>query len=64
MKEYYTGNISEIENKSMILERLKNSGALHYALSVKNVYKNNALSVIQNIEISAIHKNYLIKSMK
>lgn len=63
LKEYYDGvNISL--DLVALREFVINSGALQYSIAMKNIYKNAALAVIENVVRTKELSNYLTKLMK
>ncbi|WP_431027178.1 polyprenyl synthetase family protein [Lysinibacillus sp. LZ02] len=64
IKKYYAHQEEIILAKPNIIEALTNSGAIRYALAIKNLYRNQALTMIQNINMNAANKEYLKKIMK
>lgn len=64
LKKYYNNDEGTILSKTIMSKVLTNSGAIRYALAIKNFYRNQALNIIQNIYMSTATKDYLKKIMK
>lgn len=58
LKKYYK-SFDAILDIHTIKKELVNSGAIRYAVAIKNVYKNKALLEMQNIFMSKSSKDYL-----
>lgn len=63
LRNYYNNNDLFLDNQT-IIEELTNGGAIRYAITIKNLYKNRALTIIHNLNISTATKDYLKKIMK
>ncbi|MEC1180258.1 polyprenyl synthetase family protein [Metasolibacillus meyeri] len=58
LKEYYNGTIAEIDT-AYFKEVLLESGAIRYALAIKNVFKYKALDLIETMPFSSKDKEHL-----
>lgn len=63
LKRYYQGDRFPL-NTEEINNFVIDSGALQYALAIKNVYKSGALLAIENVVTNKEFKSYLKKIMK
>ena len=64
LKKYYGKYKELLLSEDYITEELLNSGAIRYALAIKNLYRNQAINIIQTISMSTATKDYLKKIMK
>lgn len=64
LEKYYKGDEAIELDEKLIKSTIQNSGAIRYALAVKNIYSKIALSRIESIEMSLTGKEYLKKIMK
>jgi len=61
---YYNEDIVTFLDNNATENELTNGGAIRYAITIKNVYKFKALSILENLAINEVCKDYLIKLMK
>lgn len=61
---YYNDDIVTVLDKNATENELTNSGAIRYAITIKNVYKFKALNYLENVEINELGKIYLQELMK
>ncbi|WP_246027663.1 polyprenyl synthetase family protein [Lysinibacillus antri] len=64
LEKYYHGNESIELDESIIKKELQESGAIRYAIAVKNLYKKRALNTIEKIGMSLEGKESLQILMK
>ncbi|WP_238600637.1 polyprenyl synthetase family protein [Metasolibacillus meyeri] len=58
LKEYYNGTIAEIDT-AYFKEALLESGAIRYALAIKNIFKYKALQIIEEMPFNEADKKHL-----
>ncbi|MEO4052052.1 polyprenyl synthetase family protein [Solibacillus sp. CAU 1738] len=63
IKKYYKNMTRELSQYN-INSNLLNSGAIHYALAIKNVYRNKASNIIHHTNLNNKNKDYLKNIMK
>lgn len=63
LESYYKGEAAVLD-ESIVRFTLINSGAIRYALAIKNLYKYRAFSMLEKIELSSTGKDYLNKILK
>ena len=61
---YYNDDIVTVLDQNATENELTNSGAIRYAITIKNVYKFKALNYLENVEINELGKIYLQELMK
>lgn len=64
IKDYYNKDIVTFMDNYVIERELLNSGAIRYAIAIKNLHKAKALQIIQDVNISKEMKNTIIHLMK
>ncbi|MGE7842933.1 polyprenyl synthetase family protein [Lysinibacillus sp. NPDC093712] len=61
---YYNKDIVTFLDNNVTELELTNSGAIRYAVAIKNLYKIKALNNLEKVAINKLGKEYLIKLMK
>jgi len=61
---YYNKDIVTFLDNIVTEHELTNSGAIRYAVAIKNLYKIKALNNLEKVAINKLGKEYLIKLMK
>lgn len=64
VKEYYNVDIVTFLDNYAIKQELTNSGAIRYALAVKNLYKYKSLHILNDVTMKQLSKELLIQLMK
>ena len=63
LRGYFEGSINEID-VCTVKNALLNSGAIQYALSIKNIFKNRGINSLQNVSMKEETRNYILNLMK